>query len=196
MFAGRCSIPTSFCSSINRVVHATVRCACYFEKSIHEILHRHLAYVFLVAWQFCNGEEPTTVSFRSEIAPILLDNCLACHGAKKAEGGYRVDSYEELIKAGDSGELPIAASADQVSELLRRITCEDESERMPAESEPLSPEQIELIKQWIAAAESSMVKTPVSHWLSLFLPFNTLTRPKSTLKQYRLRQQHSLPTVN
>ena len=91
-----------------------------------------------------------SVSFRSEIAPIMLDHCLACHGAKKAEGGYRVDSYEELIKAGDSGELPIATSADQVSELLRRITCEDESERMPAESEPLSQEQIELVKQWIA----------------------------------------------
>ncbi len=91
-----------------------------------------------------------SVSFRRDIAPIMLDHCLACHGAKNAEGGYRVDSYEELIKAGDSGELPITTSADQVSELLRRITCEDESERMPAESEPLSQIQIEQIKQWIA----------------------------------------------
>jgi WD40 repeat protein len=91
------------------------------------------------------------VSFRSDIAPILLDSCLACHGPKKAEGGYRVDTYGELLKAGDSGELPIAASSEQVSELLRRITCEDESERMPAESEPLSPEQIVLFRSWIAA---------------------------------------------
>ncbi len=99
------------------------------------------------------GDDATTVSvsFRSQIAPILLDNCLACHGAKKAEGGYRVDSYEELMKAGDSGELPIAASVDQPSELLRRITCEDESERMPAESEPLAPQQIELVKRWIVS---------------------------------------------
>ncbi len=91
------------------------------------------------------------ISFRSQIAPILLDNCLACHGAKKAEGGYRVDTYEELIKAGDSGELPIATSADHQSELLRRLICEDESERMPAESEPLAPEQIALVNQWIAS---------------------------------------------
>ena len=91
------------------------------------------------------------VSFRTSIAPILLDNCLACHGPKKAEGGYRVDTYDELLKAGDSGELPITTASDQTSELLRRITCDDESERMPPESEPLTPEQIELVRKWITA---------------------------------------------
>ncbi len=88
------------------------------------------------------------VSFRNDIAPILLDNCLACHGAKKAEGGYRVDNFEELLKSGDSGETPIAS--DGTSELLRRLTC-DEFERMPAESEALAAEQIAKIKQWIEA---------------------------------------------
>ena len=97
------------------------------------------------------GEERGEVSFRSDIAPILLDSCLACHGPKKAEGGYRVDTYEELLKAGDSGELPIARELNETSELLRRIICNDDSERMPADSEPLAPEQIELIKLWIAA---------------------------------------------
>lgn len=103
---------------------------------------------------FCNlssGDDTADVSYRSDIAPILLDSCLACHGPKKAEGGYRVDTYEELVKAGDSGELPIAASPDQVSELLRRIISDDESERMPAENDPLTPEQIELVKKWLAA---------------------------------------------
>jgi hypothetical protein len=97
------------------------------------------------------GNDEDTVSFRRDIAPILMDSCLACHGPKKAEGGYRVDTYDELLKPGDSGELPIAESAEEVSELLRRISCEDESERMPAESEPLMPEQIEMFTKWIAA---------------------------------------------
>lgn len=93
------------------------------------------------------AEDPA-VSFRSDVAPILLENCLACHGAKKAEGGYRVDNYEELLKPGDSGEPPIATSEEETSELLRRLTC-DESERMPAESEPLTEEQIGIIQKWI-----------------------------------------------
>ncbi|QDS95709.1 WD domain, G-beta repeat [Roseimaritima multifibrata] len=90
------------------------------------------------------------VSFRKDIAPLLLEHCLACHGAKKAEGGYRVDTYDELLKPGDSEEVPVAKEKGAVSELLRRLTC-DESERMPAESEPLTSEQIALVKTWIEA---------------------------------------------
>ncbi|MCO8123501.1 hypothetical protein NHH03_17270 [Stieleria sp. TO1_6] len=115
------------------------------------------------------GDDTTAVSYRSDIAPILLDSCLACHGPKKAEGGYRVDTYDELLKAGDSGELPIAASPDQVSEFLRRITSDDESERMPAENEALAPEQIELIKKWIAAGAKFDGENP-GQSLALVIP--------------------------
>ena len=40
-------------------------------------------------------------------------------------------------------------SKDLASEVLRRVTSQDESERMPAESEPLTPEQIDLLRGWI-----------------------------------------------
>lgn len=106
---------------------------------------------FLIHGAVALGEDAAVVSYRRDIAPILLDSCLACHGPKKAEGGYRVDTYDELLKAGDSGELPIDTAPEHVSELLRRITSEDDSERMPAEDEPLAAEQIALIQQWIAA---------------------------------------------
>ncbi|TWT34672.1 c-type cytochrome domain-containing protein [Blastopirellula retiformator] len=95
--------------------------------------------------------EEAPVSFRRDVAPILLDRCQACHGAKKAEGGYRVDTFVQLQKAGDSGEPPIGASAAEPSELLRRITCTDEFERMPVDSDPLSAAQIALFTKWIAA---------------------------------------------
>ena len=94
------------------------------------------------------GEAPA--SFRSDIAPILVDHCLACHGAKKAEGGYRVDSFDELIKPGDSGELPIAAEEGEAGELLRRVTAADASERMPAENDALTADQVTLFQRWIA----------------------------------------------
>src|SRR6056297_112691 len=100
---------------------------------------------------FASAVEPSsTTSFRAQIAPILRDRCLACHNAKKAEGGYRVDTYSELLKPGDSGEPPIAESAEGTSELIRRIITDDEFERMPAESDPLASEQIALVKKWVA----------------------------------------------
>lgn len=90
------------------------------------------------------------VSFSNQVASILVDNCVACHGAKKAEGGYRIDTFEYLAKSGDSGAAPITASKIEESELWRRVVATDVSERMPAESEPLTPEQLEVLKQWIA----------------------------------------------
>lgn len=90
-------------------------------------------------------------SFRSQIAPILQANCVACHNAKKAEGNYRLDTFAELSQAGDSGEPPLTAGDPAASELLRRLTTADPSERMPAETDPLPPEQIAEVQRWIAA---------------------------------------------
>ncbi len=42
-----------------------------------------------------------------QMAAVLVQRCLACHGPAKQEGGYRVDSFERLRKPGDSGANPI-----------------------------------------------------------------------------------------
>ncbi len=142
-----------------------------------------LVFSWLLLGGHARGEEAnqTAVSFSKDIAPILLDNCLACHGAKKAEGGYRVDTYEELVKAGDSGELPIAVSDEQTSELLRRLVC-DASERMPAESEPLQTEQIELFKKWILGG-GKFDGSNAGESLSLVIPVTNYVDPPETYKQ-------------
>jgi len=44
------------------------------------------------------------VSFRRDLAPVLVQKCLACHGPKKAKGSYRVDTFEKLALPGDTGE--------------------------------------------------------------------------------------------
>lgn len=90
-------------------------------------------------------------SFRKEIAPILLQNCLACHGPKKAEAGYRIDTFERLTAAGDSTQPGFAAKDLDGSEAFRRITSTDPHERMPLEGDPLPAEQVALLKRWIEA---------------------------------------------
>lgn len=93
------------------------------------------------------ADEP--VSFRRDLAPILLDKCLACHGPKKAEGGLRVDSFERVTKEGDSGSPGFIANDLDTSEAFRRMASEDADERMPAEADALPAEQIALFKRWI-----------------------------------------------
>ncbi len=112
---------------------------------------RSTLYSFLIA-TCClvqTGRSQEKVSFRSQIAPIFQEHCVACHGPKRAEGGYRIDSFENLSKAGDSGVLAIDAANLGQSELLRRLCSQDDQERMPAESESLDGASIDLIGRWI-----------------------------------------------
>lgn len=89
------------------------------------------------------------VSFIADVAPILLDQCLACHGPKKAEGGYRVDTYTEFLKPGDSGAFPVSDDSDISHELLRRVTTDDPYDRMPAEADKLASQEIDVLQRWI-----------------------------------------------
>ena len=115
-------------------------------------LHRAVIGVAVVA--SCVGRvvaaEPAA-SFRSTVAGVLVDHCLACHGPRKAEGGYRLDTFERLRLAGDSGEQPVVPGAMPAGELLRRITAEDPEERMPPDAPPLPAEAVAAIRGWLAA---------------------------------------------
>lgn len=96
-----------------------------------------------------DGAEDAEVSFKRDVAPIFLENCVACHDAKKAEGGYRIDTFAELSKPGDSGVMPLSVGKDEGAELLRRLTVQDPFERMPAEAESLTAGQIKVVSDWI-----------------------------------------------
>jgi dipeptidyl aminopeptidase/acylaminoacyl peptidase len=102
---------------------------------------------FLPAVSPAVGAEP--VSFRRQVAAILVENCLACHGPKKAEGGYRVDTFAVAMEAGDSQTPGFLPRDPAGSEAFRRIVATDVDERMPLDGDPLPAEQVALVKRWI-----------------------------------------------
>lgn len=110
-----------------------------------------LVLLVLLAFSTVAADEPAAVSFSREVAPLLREHCLACHNPRKAEGGYRVDTFATLAAAGDSGLPPLTAEGDDVVELVRRITAADASERMPAETSPLDPSVVDVFTRWVAA---------------------------------------------
>src|SRR5436190_5194232 len=108
------------------------------------------------------------VSFKRDIGPVLLNNCHACHGPKKAEGGYRIETYERLTGAGDSTQPGFMAKEFDGSEAFRRITSTDVKERMPLEGDPLPPEQVSLLKHWIEAGvpfDGADAKAPLASYI-------------------------------
>jgi WD40 repeat protein/mono/diheme cytochrome c family protein len=89
------------------------------------------------------------VSFSKEVAPILLKNCAACHGATDFKGDYQVHTFAALMKAGESGDASITPGDISKSYLYELISTTDAGSRMPKDGDPLKPEQIALIKKWI-----------------------------------------------
>jgi hypothetical protein len=57
------------------------------------------------------------VSFTNDVAPILVQKCLICHGAERSKGGYRVDTFEALLKPGSSKEPPVSQGQPEKSQL-------------------------------------------------------------------------------
>jgi WD40 repeat protein len=91
-----------------------------------------------------------SVSFTNDIAPILVQKCLTCHGPDKNKGGYRLDTFESLLKPGSSKDPSITPGTPDASKLFQLITAPDEDDRMPQKNEPLPASDIARIRRWIA----------------------------------------------
>lgn len=92
-----------------------------------------------------------TVSFSTDIAPLLVDNCNGCHiDAMQNRGGLRLDTFAQMMRGGDSGAI-ITPGRGEASLLVQKLrgTAADGA-RMPAGGRPaLADDSIALISKWI-----------------------------------------------
>ncbi len=108
------------------------------------------------------------VDYLREIKPLLRDKCYVCHGVLRQEAGLRVDTANYLRAGGESGS-PINPSDPDNSLLMKRLTAADPSERMPQEAAPLTPEELDKLRRWIAAGapgpeNEQPQPDPRQHW--------------------------------
>ena len=94
------------------------------------------------------AEKP--VSFREQIAPILLEQCQTCHGPTQQKGGYRLDTFEFLSRNTDDGDPNLVPGQPEKSNLYNLLVAREADDRMPQKADPLPREQTELMKRWIA----------------------------------------------
>ena len=90
------------------------------------------------------ASQASTVSFASDIQPLLKSRCGSCHGGSKTEEGLNLLSYETIIKGSDSGPVIIAGAADK-SLLVDLVSTQE----MPKRGPKLTPPQIQLIVDWV-----------------------------------------------
>ncbi len=83
--------------------------------------------------------------FHRDVYPILRDQCLRCHGAKR-QGGLRLDSLAGTLAAGES-ELPAVVPGEpDASELIVQIR----DRTMPPTETGLTDAQIATLERWVA----------------------------------------------
>jgi hypothetical protein len=97
------------------------------------------------------GDSP--VDFSRDIRPILAQNCFQCHGPDDAgrQAGLRLDERAAATTTLESGQQAIAPGNAAASELLERISTNDENVVMPPleTGKHLSAEQIAMLRRWI-----------------------------------------------
>ncbi|MCY2985906.1 MAG: DUF1549 domain-containing protein [Planctomycetota bacterium] len=137
---------------------------------------RHLVVVLLGLLNWASGPrliadspDVVEVDFSRQIRPLLAKQCFSCHGPDKQESGVALHDFAKATGQADSGHKAIVPGNIEKSEILRRITSEDPSQRMPPEGPGLSKPQSELIRKWIQSGAEYR-----EHWA--FLP---LSDPKS-----------------
>ena len=94
--------------------------------------------------------QETTVDFVGEIAPIL-QSCVSCHGPDKQKGDLRLDAREHVFGPERDYWVVIPEKPDE-SSLIERIELPaGHEDLMPAEGDPLRPDQIARLRAWITA---------------------------------------------
>lgn len=85
------------------------------------------------------------VDFARDIAPILKNKCLKCHGPDDAKNDFRVDDSEALLDYVEPGDVESMLYVDY-------LAVDDEEMIMPPKSHggPLSAQELALIRVWIA----------------------------------------------
>jgi WD40 repeat protein len=93
---------------------------------------------------------PPPVSFIKDVAPILKENCFACHDARKKSGKYDMTTFEKLMAGGAAGE-PVVPGKPADSDFHDLIVTKDDRRMPPRDKgEPVAKEKAEVIARWIA----------------------------------------------
>lgn len=103
--------------------------------------------VFTVAFTYISTHKP--VDFTLQVKPIINKNCITCHGGVKQKAGFSLLFREEALAKTKSGKPAIIPGDADNSEMIKRLTLNDPEERMPYKHEPLSNENIDIIRRWI-----------------------------------------------
>ena len=88
------------------------------------------------------------VEFETQIRPLFEQRCQACHGEALAQNGFRLDRRDAALEGGHSGPSIVPGDSAN-SRLVHLLAGFQVKVRMPPAGEPLTDDQIGLVRAWI-----------------------------------------------
>jgi ankyrin repeat protein len=94
------------------------------------------------------------VDFAQQIKPVLARSCVACHGAEKPRGLFRLDGRDAILKGGASGAAALVPGHSEKSPLIHYVSDVAPDSEMPpraarARYPGLTPDEVTLLRKWI-----------------------------------------------
>src|SRR5881396_3857887 len=148
-----------------------------------------------VAWSVCSlslaGAEAdisklpaaatTQVEFDRDVKPLFEQSCFRCHGPEKPKAHFRLDNRESALKGGENNQDDIVPGDSAKSKLIHYVArlVEDMEMPPPGKGEPLTPEQVGVVRAWIdqgakwspgsetALRETKFSITPTAQWITV-----------------------------
>lgn len=96
------------------------------------------------------GKTPAEPSFKKEIEPLLKSKCWKCHGQDAQKGELALHTPALIRKGSESGAVVVSgnASSSRLYEMVRQ------GEMPPDNMDPLTEQELELVRRWIDAGAS------------------------------------------
>ena len=102
--------------------------------------------VFLFSATGVSFSQEKPLDFAHEVVPILKKHCAACHTNGTYKAGVSFDTRQALIQS-----KAVVLGDSKKSELHKRITSKDTTERMPPKGAALDEKEVQILARWIDA---------------------------------------------
>lgn len=109
-------------------------------------------------------EKNQGVSFTKEVAPLINEKCVGCHGPTMQCGGLRLDTFSNWKKGGKTGQL-LTPGNPQASLIGSRLATPDLNVRMPKGMPAIEKDKLIMLANWIsqgAAFDGESDESPLS----------------------------------
>jgi len=138
-------------NSVGRPFQAVVNGADSLERPFYarEFMIQKMILVVVLASGSLNLTDRSAYAedlFRDRIAPILERRCVSCHNDRQQEGDFSLQTAKSALTDGY-----IEPGDPESSHLLDLITPANGKASMPKDADPLSAEEVRLIRDWIRA---------------------------------------------